>query len=160
MSIGLGGRVAQLFNDRMRKLPGHLGYMAAIVKGFSTYRALASTLSITNGTKVQRISTERLLTAVCNSRYFGSGLGIAPDANPSDGLINVTDVGAVSVLHYIRHLPGLRKARRLPDDRINYHRATECALESEHQIPIEIDGDYVGTTPIRATIERSAISLM
>lgn len=159
-SIGLGGRVAQIFTDDLRKLPGHAGYFVAILRGFSSFKPVASLLTLTMNGSTKTISQKRLIVAMCNSRYFGSGLGIAPEADPTDGVIEVVDIGEVGVLQYLRQLPRLRRASPLQDPRISYNKATECRLESEEPIPIEIDGDFVGTTPMRVSIERHAIRFL
>jgi diacylglycerol kinase family enzyme len=45
-----------------------------------------------------------MLLTVANGKYFGSGIGIAPDANITDGKLDVVVIGDVSKWEYIRNI--------------------------------------------------------
>jgi diacylglycerol kinase (ATP) len=42
--------------------------------------------------------------------------------------------------------------RHQQDDRIEYHRVQQIQFLSRKPVPIQIDGDYLGTTPIRLDV--------
>ena len=101
-----------------------------------------------------------LLTAVANSKWFGSGIGIAPHALPDDGILNLTLVKDVGPLTYARFLPQLMRGAAIKDPRIAYHTARECSITSDEPLPIEIDGEFVGYTPLQVRVHKRAIRLL
>ena len=105
--VGLGGAVVQRYTDRLRTLPGQLGYMIAIVRSLLQVKAQNVVVTIDGESR----STRSLMTCVCNGAWFGGAVGIAPDADPSDGVAEVVIVGDVSVLTYARFLPRLKRGK-------------------------------------------------
>ena len=98
-----------------------------------------------------------LMACLCNSRWFGAGLGIAPLADPSDGLMDITLVGKVSPLTYLRYLPRLLRGKPIHDSRVEYLKTRAVVIESAESLPVEIDGEFVGFGPVTAQVVPSAI---
>ncbi|MBU3742317.1 MAG: YegS/Rv2252/BmrU family lipid kinase [Candidatus Kapabacteria bacterium] len=154
--VGLGGHVARIRDQRLRALPGPLGYMVGIVAGMAV--SVREEIDI----HLDDITMTRTALTVCiaNNTWFGGGLGIAPDAQWTDGVADVVTIGDISIPAYVRHLPALRAARTLQDHRITYERASTVRVAHRRTpMPLEIDGEYVGTTPIDVRIRRAAVTV-
>ncbi len=156
MSAGITAEVSQLFNRSMRRLPPDIGYTLAALLCFARYRAGRVDLDA----DTVQISRDMLLVAMANSRWFGSGIGIAPDASPDDGKMNLTVAAGVSPLQFVGMLPRLRRARHVSHPGIFYDSTTECRIGAERPIPVEIDGEFSGFTPLRVTVIPRAIQLV
>lgn len=156
MSAGITAEVSQLFNRSMRRLPPDIGYTLAALVSFARYRAGRVDLNADSMTT----SGEMLLVAMANSRWFGSGIGIAPDAVPDDGKLNLTIAAGVSPLQFIGMIPRLRRARHVGHPGITYESATECRIGAEKPISVEIDGEFSGFTPLRVTVIPQAVRLV
>ncbi|MFM8771885.1 MAG: diacylglycerol/lipid kinase family protein, partial [Candidatus Kapaibacterium sp.] len=104
LSTGITAEVLNVYNRMMRGLPPDIGYAAAAVLAFTRYRAQPVDLE-TDG---QATSASPLLVAVANCQWFGSGIGIAPQARPDDGLLNVTTAERIGPLGFLVILPQLR----------------------------------------------------
>ncbi len=144
-SIGLGGHVTQIFNDTLRKLPGHVGYFFAIIKAMLTTKPVRVSIETDTG-EVHRFNS--LSLCLCNAPWFGGGIGIAPGAIVDDGVFDITVVGDVSALTYLRFLPALKAARDIPDKRITKLRATACNVETASPMPLEVEGEFIGYSPL------------
>lgn len=154
--VGLGGNVARIRDQRLRKLPGPLGYMLGIVAGMLSTSQQQVDITLDGITRRQRALT----VCVANNPWFGGGLGIAPDASWTDGKADVVTIGDVSIPAYVAHLPGLRAGRRLQDHRIRYDRASTIHVAHvDEPLPLEIDGEYLGTTPIDVRIDAGAVRI-
>lgn len=154
--VGLGGNVARIRDQRLRKLPGPLGYMLGIVAGMLSTTQQQVDITLDGTTRRERVLT----VCIANNTWFGGGLGIAPEASWTDGIADVVTIGDVSIPAYVAHLPGLRAARRLQDDRISYGRASAISVTHvEEPLPLEIDGEYLGTTPIHVSIDAGAVRI-
>ena len=156
MSAGITADVSQVFNRSMRWLPPDLGYIAAALVSFSRFSPQFVRLRHDHAEVSQRL----LLAVFANSRWFGSGMGVAPHAAPDDGVIDLTVAGSVSPLQFLGMIPRLRKAREVVNPEIRYLRATSGHLASEQPLPIEIDGEFSGFTPLKVTVIPKAITLV
>jgi diacylglycerol kinase family enzyme len=81
--IGFDAAVAAAFNRRARRGPA--GYVAEVWRTLRSYRCAEYTVRADDFT----ISGRRLLMAFANGSQYGTGLTIAPDADPSDGALNL-----------------------------------------------------------------------
>lgn len=99
--IGFDARVAETFARKGRY--GSLSYATRALQALWSYSPSEYALSIA-GT---RLEGRRFLVAFANSRQYGNGLVISPDADPSDGLLNAIVVDDGSALRQ------LWRARRL-----------------------------------------------
>ncbi len=154
--VGFGGEVTRLYSDDLRSWPFGLGYLVASFRGFMQAAPVHATVE----TAMQQREQTTLMVAVANSRWFGSGIGIAPPADPADGLLDVTLVGDVSTTTYLRFLPRLLRARSINDHRIEYLRSRSVRITSPQEMPLEIDGEYSGHTPLTAEVVPLAVKFL
>ena len=154
--VGFGGEVTKVYSDRLRDYPFGLGYLVASFRGFMTARPVQAEIT----TPIQQRQQTTLMVALANSKWFGRGIGIAPPADPTDGLIDLTLVGDVSTTTYIRFLPRLLRARSISDHRIEYLRTRSVAITSPSNMPLEIDGEYCGQTPVTAEVVSLAVKFL
>ncbi|MFN4985130.1 MAG: diacylglycerol/lipid kinase family protein [Ignavibacteria bacterium] len=156
LDVGFGGDVARRFNGVFRRLPPRLGYMAATLQAFVT----ASAHEITVSADDVEVTAPMLMVAVANSKWFGSGIGIAPYARPHDGIADLTLITNVGVLTYLRFLPQLIKGRVISDTRIQYLQSTRVVITASKPLPIEIDGEFVGNTPLHVVVRKNSVRLL
>lgn len=91
---------------------------------------------------------------VCNARYFGGGMKIAPDAKLDDGLLDVVAVGDLSSAEILTNAYKLYRGTHLSLERVGHTHArsiTAQPVKSDSQIALEIDGELPGYLP--ATFE-------
>jgi len=106
---------------------------------------------MTMKTERQSFEGEAITIVLANGQYFGAGVHIAPRATLVDGLLDV-QIFTVSKAR----IPFLyRKATRglhLGDPGVNRYRAEKVSITTETPWPVEIDGDYLGDTPIEVSL--------
>jgi diacylglycerol kinase (ATP) len=102
-----------------------------------------------------------LTLCLANAKYFGSGLGIAPTANVSDGKISLTLAGDVSLTDYLKNVFKIRKCKQLNHPRINYSEVESCSIEPiGTPCLIEADGELIGKLPAKAKMIHHAINFL
>lgn len=92
-----------------------------------------------------------LSLVVANGRYFGSGLGIAPDARTDDGMFEVVILADLSIMDYLRNYASVRRAEKLSHPEVSYHRTSRLTVETLDRVGItivEADGEIEGQAPI------------
>ncbi len=139
-SVGLDARIGTDVS-RYKRLPllsGFRAYAAStlinVIKGISEHYIIE-----VNG---ERIDGKKTMVCVCNGRYYGGGFNPVPEADPTDGLLDVLIVEKVSRLRVASVVGtykngGYRKLpqfiRHLCTDRITVH----CDRET----PVNLDGE-------------------
>lgn len=92
------------------------------------------------------IDLDAVMVAVGNTRTYGGGMLVAPDAIIDDGLLDLTVVGAMSRLEMIRLLPALSSGKRVDHPAMVQFKAREFRLTAPGA-PATADGDPVGLLP-------------
>jgi diacylglycerol kinase (ATP) len=155
--IGMGGLVAQ-------KLSYYPGWPGAWV---SFQRAIISTLLSYRPQKIilhsdgQEMEIDIMNLVIANGKYFGNGIGIAPDASPADGSLSVVVIGNVSLFDYLKFTGDLKKARKLNHPEVNYFTSKEIRIyPAGAPLPIDMDGDFIGYSPLSVRVLPSAIKFI
>ena len=129
--------------DRMRFPKGPSRYTVATLLTLPglRHRELAVTVD------GKRTEWRSALFAVNNTRTFGGGMAICPDADPADGLIDVCVVGPASRTTMLRLLPKVFKGDHIGHRHTNLMRGRTVIVEGE---PMDLvgDGEELGTSPI------------
>ena len=94
-------------------MPGRVGYYAAALRA-----AVASTrevvLARVDWQGVTREETmPAYLIAVCNGRWFGGGMDVAPMAQPDDGRLEVVTVDSPTKPYLLRNIKSVYQGRHL-----------------------------------------------
>jgi diacylglycerol kinase (ATP) len=107
-----------------------------------------------------RTVIEASSVVICNGPYHGAGFAIAPDADPTDGQLDVATFGAMgrtqTLIHYLR----VARGRRVSDVRVRIERGTEVAVRTlRGTLPVHVDGRSIGVTPVTFTVRRGALRI-
>lgn len=154
-SAGISAPVSRAVNRDKRK--GRASARALFywrtVLAFMTYRFQDVRLTVDEAAPIEaRVA----LVAVCNGRFFGGGMMIAPDAALDDGKLDVVVVRAAGKLGLIRDLRLLYGGRHLNHPAVTVLRGSRVAIEPAGDpgpggIQVEADGEALGCCP--ATFE-------
>ena len=142
--------------NRMRWPHGRMRYNLAIVAELSKLRPLPFRL-IFDGER--EVVTDLTLAAFGNTRSYGGGMLICPNADHSDGLLDVTMVRAGSRARLIRLFPTVFKGTHIGLDEVSTERARTVTVESPG-INAYADGDYVCPLPVEISAVPAALKIL
>jgi len=155
--LGIGGVIAQQLDEAIKIFGPNITYQYFIIKNFLIYKS--QQLKVIGDDF--EYSGNIMNFCAANAKYFGSGLGVAPDADISDGLLNVIAIGEVSLVDYLKNFSDLKKCKRLVHPAIKYYTSKTLLLESsKHQLPFDMDGEFVGYLPMKIAIQPQAIDFI
>jgi diacylglycerol kinase (ATP) len=143
VSTGFDARVNQRSN-RLRGNLGQLSYTWAALAELSRFEPLPYRLLIDG---VPREQTA-MFVAVGNAGVFGGGMRGCPDADVSDGLLDLTVVNPVSRATLLRLLPSMFSGRFVRDPAVELLRAREVVVDGEGLYGMA-DGEELGPVPLR-----------
>lgn len=86
---------------------------------------------------------------VCNSRFFGGGMKIAPEAVINDGLFDVVNIGDIKTAKILLRGYTLYRGSHLslPEVKATLARKIEVSPMNREEIHIEVDGELPGKLP-------------
>ena len=97
---------------------------------------------------------------VANSRYFGGGMLIAPEASLNDGLLDVVNIGDIGALKIILNAHTLYRGTHHGLQEVNGSTAKKIeisAVDPSQEIRIETDGELPGRLPATYEVIPNAI---
>ncbi len=145
-SAGMSGAVAKRTNEATRApLGGKAAYLWSTLAVFSGWRN--SEVRVTVDEQVRAGPMFDVIVANC--RYLGGGMKICPDAEPDDGLFDVLLIGDVTKLDLARTMPRIYRGTHLPHPKAELLRGAVVSVEAAVPLPVELDGEQPGTTPVR-----------
>ncbi len=153
---GFDAVVAERVNRGFRRLHGTAAYIAAVFQTLLTFRPAAMRLTLDGETRQERA----MLCTIANSQSYGGGMRIAPDARIDDGLFDVCLLRETGRLEFLRAFPRVLRGTHVTHPKVMMLRARHIAIESDPPLPILIDGDVVGTTPVEFTLSPRAIEVL
>lgn len=99
-----------------------------------------------------------MFVAVGNAGYFGGGMRVCPQADVTDGLLDVTIINPVSRATLLRLLPFMYSGRFVRDPAVEMLRAREVRVDGS-MIAGMADGERLGTPPFTATAVPDALTI-
>jgi YegS/Rv2252/BmrU family lipid kinase len=153
LGIGFVSNVA--YRARKYKLLGAMSYIFGVLEEVAVLKASNIELTI-DGRKYKR---EAVFVEVCNSRYTGGNMKMAPDALIDDGFLDVVLMNKSSRMELIRLFPSIFKGRHINDDKLEVFRGREVSIRSNSPLPLTPDGETFGETPIDIRIHPGKLTM-
>jgi len=85
--------------------------------------------------------------AAANSKAFGGGMMLAPDADLADGQFDVVMISDVSKWHYLRNLPKVFKGTHIDNEEIRIVRAPRIEISASRPFALYADGEPITELP-------------
>ena len=148
-----------LVTDRANRMTwphGRLRYYLAMLAELSQLRMLPFRL-VLDGTR--EIDADITLAAFGNTRSYGGGLQICPNADPTDGLLDLTMAHSASRTKLIRLFPTVMKGTHVDLDEVSTARAQSIHVECPG-INIYADGDFACTLPAEISAVPRALHIL
>ena len=119
---------------------GWMGALRALWRGFRLRR---TPMRVTIDGRAHRTGSPAV--TVSNGPYHGLGFAISPDADPTDGLLDVVVFRGMSRLEVLRHFVAVARRRRRRDPRIIEYRARRVTIEgTRRSLAVHADGESIG----------------
>lgn len=142
LNVSVGGFGAEATGEAAPAAKRALGSLAYVIEGIRKFAALEpSHARFTAGEVIYEGAF--LLFAVGNSRRTGGGNQLTPEAELSDGLLDVCIVKEISRVEFLRMLPDLRAGEHLNHPAVIYLQVNELTVEAEADLSVNADGEPV-----------------
>ncbi len=151
--LGLLGATVKRAN-RLPRFFGERRYLAA----FWTVLPFFARTRIRVEMEQRQFDGRAIATVLANGQFFGGGINIAPKASLVDGVFDV-QVFTGSRLRYLAIVPKARRGLHLNHPTLRRFRSGTLTITAERSWPVEVDGDYLGETPVTVRTVPGAIRI-
>ncbi|MBQ5679528.1 MAG: diacylglycerol kinase family lipid kinase [Rikenellaceae bacterium] len=155
---GLDAAVIRGFDSL--KARGHRGrilYVLSLIATFFGYRSTGMRIWVDDE---QVVNDLVLSTSVGIGKYSGGGMMQTPEAVADDGLFDLTVISKIKWWQVPKALKCLFNGGIYSLPQVHLYRGAKIRIESSPEVPIEIDGEQLGTTPVEYKIIHRAVRVV
>lgn len=155
--VGFDGEVMRTVEPEAKRRMGILAYL--VVGAWAVLRFRGTRADITLGD--QRLGRRHVQLMVLGNTRRYAFVELTSQARADDGLLDICIfTGREGLLTRVRHFVAvlLRLHVRAPE--VEYHRASHVAVWTREPLPVQVDGEYIGNTPMSFGVIPHAVSVM
>ena len=152
---GISGAIARRGAVTSRRLGGRAAYFWATVVVFARWKSVPMTI-VADGERREGLMFE---VVVANGAYAAGGMHIAPGAVPDDGLFDMVLFGDVTKVDFLTTFPKIYRGTHVAHPKVEVLRGRDISVEAAEPLPVVLDGEQPGTTPVRFEIVPGALRL-
>jgi YegS/Rv2252/BmrU family lipid kinase len=142
--------------NRARWIRGQAVYLYAALRALAAWKPARFTVSV-DGAEHE---TSGYSVLVGNSRAYGGGMYVLPQAELDDGRLDVLLVETVSKPTFLRDLPRVFRGTHLDLPYVTALRGARVEVSSDRPFVIYADGDPIGATPATLTVEPRSLRMV
>lgn len=155
-SIGLDAEVIRLMRQ-IRTGSIHLySYLIPIWKALKGYACPSFTLIIDDHIVVRQVTT----AVISNIRNYAGYFSVARQARADDGWLDICTFPGKRKRDYLRYMAGVALSRPSIFSDVVCYRGRKIDVRSTSPIPVELDGDFAGYTPVVCQVIPKSVSLI
>jgi len=136
---------------------GNLVYAYGAIRALSAWRPATFQVRFDGG-EARTITGYTI--AAANSKAYGGGMMLAPDALLDDGMLDVVMVEDVPKQRFLRLLPTVFKGQHVRQPNVHVARAEQIEVSSDRPFTMYADGDPIGELPITVRCLRAAVRVL
>ena len=151
------GLDANINRDADGEQKARFGWLAYLKATFSNIRGVKNhDLTLTLDGRVEKLRGHTVSAFNATHMRF-LGVQVGPDAQPHDGVMSVAVLRSTNVFVTVAQL--LRLVNRSAS-RTELTAATDLRLAAFPDLPVQVDGDVVGETPVEARLRPAAVAFI
>lgn len=154
-SLGFDSDANRIANEAPARL-GTLVYAYGAFRALVGWRHASFTVTIDG----ERRSFMGWSVAAANTKAYGGGMYLAPDAELDDGRLDVVLCGRSSRLTFLRMLPRVFRGTHVRDPRFQVVRGREVRVAADRPFVVYADGDPIGELPVTITCRPAAVRVL
>ncbi len=154
-SVGFDSDANRIANEA-KIVRGNLVYAYAALRALLAWKPARFTVRVDD----ERIRFTGYTVAAANSKAYGGGMFVAPDADLADGQFDIVMVGDVSKFRFLRNLPKVFKGTHVENDEVRVLRAPHLELSASREFAVYADGERLTELPATLRLLPKALAII
>ena len=154
-SCGFDSDANRIANEA-RFIRGQLVYAYAALRALIAWKPATFTITLDG----RRRDLVGYSVAAANSRAYGGGMFIAPDAELDDGLLDVVTTAKVGKLRFLVNLPKVFSGKHVENPEVSVSRAAEVLIEADRPFAVYADGEHLADLPATVRVLPRALRVI
>jgi len=146
-SFGFDSECNRIANET-RLIRGGVVYLYSALRALAAWKPAGFTVTVDG----ERHELSGYSVAVANSKAYGGGMFVAPQAELDDGQLDVVATGRATKARFLRSLPLVFKGEHLDEPSVSTFRGQTIEVAADRPFDIYADGDPVGAVPATITV--------
>jgi YegS/Rv2252/BmrU family lipid kinase len=149
--------VANRFANETKLVRGRLVYVYGLLRAIAGWKPASFTVTIDGG---EPRTVSGYTIAAANSRYYGGGMILAPDATLQDGMLDVVMITQTPKLRFLAHAPSVLTGAHVRLDNVEVLRAHTIEIAASRPFTMYADGDPIAELPVTVNVLRGAVCVL
>ena len=152
--VGLDAQVVKETSNSLRRNFGPVSYLIAAAQ-IAARRPPRLSIESENAA-----IDEGSFVLIGNGRLYGGPFPFFKQALIDDGLLDVIVFKRLGYLEIIRYLQDVIFSSEIRTPEVEYFQTRRLRIESEEDVPVELDGELVGSCPVEFTVRDRALRVL
>jgi YegS/Rv2252/BmrU family lipid kinase len=154
-SCGFDSECNRIANE-VKLVKGSLVYLYSVPRALLAWKP--ATFDLTLDGESRRFTGYS--AAIANSKAFGGGMFIAPDAELDDGMLDVVYISQIGKLRFLANLLSVFKGRHVENDEVHVVRAAQVEISADRPFAVYADGDHLADLPASIRLLPRALTVI
>lgn len=154
--VGFDAWVTREVRPEIKRRLGPLAFVPAVLGTAARFAGSRVMLSIDG----RRLARRALVVEVANAQLYAAIARLSPEACLDDGRLDVSIFKGEGVFYLARHIFRILTHRHLRDPHIERYLARQVYIRSRMPLPVQVDGEPSGTTPIAIQVVPRALRVI
>jgi YegS/Rv2252/BmrU family lipid kinase len=154
-SFGFDSDANRIANEA-RLVKGNAVYVYAALRALAAWKPATFTVTVDG----ERHTITGYSVIVGNSKAYGGGMFVLPQAELDDGKLDVALAKRTSKLRFLIELPKLFKGTHVDSKYVEFLRGEEIEVSADRPFVIYADGDPIGASPAMMRVETRCLRVI
>lgn len=164
LSAGMGGLVNRYVADTSKALGGKAAYFWASTRALLACQRGRLRCDVSLEKERHERSVDTFMIAICNGRYFGGGMHVAPMAKLDDGRFEVVSMDAPGKVAFAAFSRRIYDGKHLSAPGVQHFGCDRIAIDLENErarrvFLLDVDGEPLGGLPLEVELVPRALTL-
>lgn len=142
--MGLGFVAEVNINSQRFKRLGAVSYILGLLVTLKNFKPVQLQMTLDG----QTLARTGMFAVICNSRYTGGDMWVAPHAEIDDGVMEIVLLNELSRFELLRAFPSVFTGKHVDHPKVEIFRGRRLRVESEQTQLLNPDGEILGSTPM------------
>ena len=154
-SLGFDSDANRIANEA-KLVKGNLVYLYAALRALAGWKHARFRVTVDD----QEHEVVGYSVAIGNSKAYGGGMIVFPQAKLDDGLLDVLIVEQHSKLRWLASIPGAFKGTHTKNPHAHYETGRVVKVVADRPFTVYADGDPIAELPLEVTIDKGSLRVL